>query len=85
MKEPSFWLVNNKITRGPRTINHYYDYREVDGIKFPFLWVQTNEKLAQMHVFVVESIQLLARAGADVNTTNARGETPLLAAGQRGH
>jgi hypothetical protein len=58
VKQPSFRLVNNKVTQGPRTINHYYDYREVDGIKFPFLWVQTNEKLEQMHVFVVESIQL---------------------------
>lgn len=56
--EPSFLLLNNKLTSGPDNIYYYYDYRDVDGIKFPFLWVQTDENLEHMHVFVVESIGL---------------------------
>jgi hypothetical protein len=58
VKEPSFLLINNKISEGPTSIYYYYDYREVDGLKFPFLWVQTDKNLEHMHVFIVEKIEL---------------------------
>jgi hypothetical protein len=58
VKEPSFMLINNKTSEGPTNIHYYYDYREVDGLKFPFLWIQTDKKLEHMHVFIVEKIEL---------------------------
>jgi hypothetical protein len=58
VKEPSFLLINNKISEGPTNIQYYYDYREVDGLKFPFLWVQTDKNLEHLHVFTVEKIEL---------------------------
>jgi hypothetical protein len=58
VKQPSFRMINNKISRGPTTIHYYYDYREVEGVKFPFSWIQTDEKLEHMHLFKVESIKL---------------------------
>lgn len=55
-KKPSFLMLNNEISRGPDTWTFYYDYRAVDGILEPHLWVQATED--HTHAFVVEDISL---------------------------
>ena len=57
-KEPSFRMINDKITPGPKTITYFYDYQKVKGIFYPFLWIQTTEKLDHMHLFKVENIEI---------------------------
>jgi len=57
-KEPSYRMQNGKITEGPRTITYYYDYREVNGILLPFLWIQTDDQLEHMHLFLIENIEI---------------------------
>ena len=58
MKKPSFLMINNKIKPGPTSIYYFFDYREVNGIKFPHLWVQTDQDQNHLHVFLVEKIIL---------------------------
>ena len=55
-KRPSFFMLNNEISRGPDTWTFYYDYRTVDGVREPHLWVQVTED--HTHAFVVEDIVL---------------------------
>jgi hypothetical protein len=55
-KQPSFYILNSEITRGPDTWTYFYDYRPVEGILFPYLRVQTTE--SHTHVFVTEEILL---------------------------
>jgi len=57
-KEPAFKMVNGKLQQGQDTITYYYDYREVEGIKYPFYWIQTNAKLEHMHMFKVEKLSI---------------------------
>jgi hypothetical protein len=57
-KEPSWRMLNGKVTEGPGTITYFYDYRNVDGILFPFSWIQTDDKLDHMHLFRVEKIEM---------------------------
>jgi len=56
VKRPSFLMVDNEISRGPDTFHHYYDYRPVDDIMIPHLWLQISESHA--HAFVVEEVEL---------------------------
>lgn len=63
MKKPSFLMINNKITRGPTSVYYYFDYREIQGINYPHLWVQTDEDQNHLHVFQVEKITLEKKAG----------------------
>ena len=57
-KEPAFKMVNGKTVKAADTITCFYDYREVNGIKLPFYWVQTTEALDHIHLFTVESIDI---------------------------
>lgn len=56
MKEPSITLLDGQFKRGPDTYSYYFDYRPVDSLLHPHLWVQATED--GVHVFVVEDIQL---------------------------
>lgn len=58
-REPSYRLHNGKVTSGPDSITYFYDYREIKGVKYPFSWVQTDDKLGHMHLFTVENIKIL--------------------------
>ena len=58
-REPSYIMLNDKVTSGPDSITYFYDYREINGVKFPFSWVQTDEKLGHVHLFKVENIKVL--------------------------
>ncbi|MGB5659787.1 MAG: hypothetical protein WBO54_09930 [Thermoanaerobaculia bacterium] len=55
MKEPSFTLLDGQFKRGPDTYSYYFDYRPVDSLLHPYLWVQATEDA--VHVIVVEDIQ----------------------------
>ena len=59
VQRPSFQMVNNEISRGPDTYHYYYDYRPVDGIMIPHLWLQISEN--HTHAFVVEEVELNKR------------------------
>ena len=54
MKQPSLFILNNKISRGPDAWYYYFDYRSVGNVKFPHLWLQVTDD--HTHVFVVEDI-----------------------------
>lgn len=53
-KQPSFYMLNNEISRGPDTWTYFYDYRPVQDILFPHVWVQATDD--HTHVFVTEEI-----------------------------
>lgn len=57
-KQPAFKMVNGKIVRAADTITCFYDYREVNGIKTPFYWVQIPEDLQHVHLFTIESAEI---------------------------
>jgi hypothetical protein len=57
-KEPAFKMINGKIVRAADTITCFYDYREINGIKIPFYWVQTTEDSQHVHLFTVESAEI---------------------------
>jgi hypothetical protein len=54
MKQPAFYMLNNEITQGPDTWTYYYDYRPVQDILFPHIWVQATDD--HTHAFVTEEI-----------------------------
>jgi hypothetical protein len=56
MKQPSFRMLNKEIRRGPDALYYYYDYRPVDGVMIPHLWLQITDDHA--HAFTVEEIEL---------------------------
>ena len=56
MKQPSFRMLNNEISRGPDALHYYYDYRSVEGVIIPHLWLQITED--GTHAFTVEEIEL---------------------------
>jgi len=53
-RQPSFYILNNEITRGPDTWTYIYDYRPVQDILFPHVWVQATDD--HTHAFVTEEI-----------------------------
>lgn len=57
MKQPSFYMVNNEISRGPDSLTYYYDYRSVENINIPHLWIQEVSE-DHIHAFVVEEVAL---------------------------
>ena len=56
LTQPSFMMLNDRITRGPDAHHFYYDYRAVGGVLYPHLWVQSTDD--HTHVFVVEDMEL---------------------------
>jgi hypothetical protein len=56
VKQPTFLMLNNEVSRGPDAMHYYYDYRSVDGVMIPHLWVQITED--HVHAFTVEAIEL---------------------------
>lgn len=54
MKQPSFFMTNSEIKRGPDTWTYFYDYRQVNNLKFAHLWVQVADD--HVHSFVVEEV-----------------------------
>ncbi len=56
MKQPSFFMLNNEISRGPDAWTYYYDYRPVENLKIPHLWLQVTDD--HVHAFVVEEVIL---------------------------
>jgi len=56
VKQPSFYMLNNEISRGPDTWTFFFDYRDIEGVLEPHLWVQVTDD--HTHAFVVESITL---------------------------
>lgn len=61
MKQPSFLMLGNEISRGPDALSYYYDYRPVDGVMIPHMWLQITDDHA--HAFTVEEIELNGHAG----------------------
>lgn len=59
MKQPTFKMLNNEVSRGPDALFYYYDYRPVDGLAYPHLWLQVTED--HVHAFTVEEIELKKR------------------------
>ena len=57
-RESTVLIINGKTSPGPDAIDYYYDYREINGIKYPFYWIQTDEKLKHMHMFTVDKIKI---------------------------
>ena len=53
-KQPSFYMINDEITRGPDTWTYFYDYRPVQDILFSHVWVQATDD--HTHAFVTEEI-----------------------------
>jgi hypothetical protein len=53
-KQPSFYILNGEVTRGPDTWTYFYDYRPVQNLLLPHLRVQATE--SHTHVFVTEEI-----------------------------
>ncbi len=56
MKQPTFFMINNEISPGPDAWTFYYDYRSVENIKMPHLWLQVSED--HVHAFVIEEVAL---------------------------
>jgi hypothetical protein len=56
MKQPTYLMLNDEIRRGPDATYYYFDYRSVDGIMFPHLWLQISEDHA--HAFTVLEMEL---------------------------
>ena len=56
MTQPSYYMLNNEISRGPDTDTYYYDYRPVGSLLFPHFWVQASED--HTHLLVVDEITL---------------------------
>ena len=56
MKKPSFRMLNNEISRGPDAWTYYYDYRPVEDLIIPHLWLQVTDD--HVHAFVVEDVVL---------------------------
>jgi hypothetical protein len=54
--QPSYFVLNGKITRGADSHIYYYDYRTVGSVKYPHYWIQVGE--AHTHLFVVKEIRL---------------------------
>jgi hypothetical protein len=52
---PSFVMRNGRISRGADVTLLYYDYRPVEGILVPHLWIQSAD--SHTHLFVVEDIE----------------------------
>jgi len=56
MTQPSFYMQNNQITKGADAHYIYYDYRDVGGVLYPHLWIQSTD--THTHCFVVEEIEI---------------------------
>jgi hypothetical protein len=56
LTRPSFFMLNNQISRGPDVHFYYYDYRAVESVLYPQLWIQSTDD--HTHLFVVENIQI---------------------------
>ena len=58
IKKPSLLMAGGKFVKGPQNLTYLFDYRVVNGVKFPFSWVQTDEKLGHVHSFFVKEIKV---------------------------
>ena len=56
LTRPSFFMLNDQISRGPDVHLYYYDYRAVGSVLYPQLWIQSTDD--HTHLFVVENIQI---------------------------
>lgn len=56
MTQPSFFMLNDQIIKGPDVHYYYYDYQSVESVLYPYFWIQSTED--HMHLFVVEEIQI---------------------------
>jgi hypothetical protein len=52
--QPSFVMLNGRVSRGPDAHYFYYDHRPVEGVLYPHLWIQSTDD--HTHLFVVEEI-----------------------------
>jgi hypothetical protein len=56
LTQPSFMMMNDQITRGPDAHYFYYDYRAVEGVLYPHMWIQSTDE--HTHLFVVEDMEI---------------------------
>jgi len=54
--QPSFFMLNDQISRGPDVHVYYYDYRAVGSILYPHYLIQISDD--HTHLFVVEDIRV---------------------------
>ncbi len=55
MTQPSFYMLNDQISKGPDAHYCFYDYRSVGGMLYPHAWIQQSED--HTHLFIVEGMQ----------------------------
>jgi len=54
--KPSYFLVNDQITRGPDSHLLYYDYHSIAGVLYPRYWIQAADD--HVHLFVADEIEI---------------------------